>query len=223
MSEWWTYSLSDFLLFSPRAYYRLFELYNLAIWPAQLVGLATGAALLGMLLSRAEWRERTIMAVLALLWLWVAWAYFLERYETINWAASYYAAGFAAQAALLVWRGAFRGVSFRLNQDLANRAGLVISAFAMFLYPLIAPSLQRPWTQSETFGITPDPTVIATLGVLLLANRPFPWELSAIPLLWCAISTATLWAMDSVDALVPLLAGCLVVVIAVRKDGPKSK
>jgi hypothetical protein len=33
MSEWWTYSLSDFLLFSPRTYYRLFELYNLAVWP----------------------------------------------------------------------------------------------------------------------------------------------------------------------------------------------
>jgi hypothetical protein len=31
MSEWWTYSLWDFLLFSPRTYYRLFELYNLAI------------------------------------------------------------------------------------------------------------------------------------------------------------------------------------------------
>ena len=28
MSEWWTYRLSNFLLFSPRTYYRLFELYN---------------------------------------------------------------------------------------------------------------------------------------------------------------------------------------------------
>jgi hypothetical protein len=30
MSEWWTYTLSDFLLFSPRVYYRLFELHNRA-------------------------------------------------------------------------------------------------------------------------------------------------------------------------------------------------
>ena len=35
MPEWWTYSLSDFLMFSPRTYYRLFELHNAAIWPAQ--------------------------------------------------------------------------------------------------------------------------------------------------------------------------------------------
>ena len=56
MSEWWTYSLSDFLLFSPRTYYRLVELYNLAIWPAQLVALAIGAAILAVLGSRATWQ-----------------------------------------------------------------------------------------------------------------------------------------------------------------------
>ena len=45
MSEWWTYTLSDFLLFSPRTYYRLLELYNLATWPAQFAGGAIGLAI----------------------------------------------------------------------------------------------------------------------------------------------------------------------------------
>jgi len=223
MSEWWTYSLSDFLLFSPPTYYRLVELYNLALWPAQLVALAIGAAILGVLGSRATWQGRIIMVVLALLWVWVAWAYFLERYETINWAASYYAAGFVAEAVLLLWRAVFPGVSFRPNQNLASRAGFVISASAMFLYPLIAPALQRPWTQAEAFGIMPDPTAIATLGILLLATSRFPWELSAIPLLWCVISSATLWAMDSVDAFIPVLATCFIVVLAIRSAGLRSK
>ena len=102
MSEWWTYSLSDFLLFSPRTYYRLFELYNSAIWPLQLVSLALGVAILGLLLREAVWRGRAIAAVLAGCWLWVAWAYFLKRYETINWAAEYVAIGFAVEALLLV-------------------------------------------------------------------------------------------------------------------------
>jgi len=91
----------------------------------------------------------------------------------------------------------------------------------MFLYPLIAPALGRPWVQSETFGITPDPTAIATLGILLLARGRFRWELSVVPLIWCALSAATLWAMDSFDALVPALAGCLVVLIAIRKSEPE--
>jgi hypothetical protein len=46
MSEWWTYSLSDLLMFSARTYYRLFELYNLAIWPAQLLAGTLGVAIL---------------------------------------------------------------------------------------------------------------------------------------------------------------------------------
>jgi len=65
MSEWWTYSLSDFLLFSPRTYYRLFELYNVAIWPLQIVGLALGVAIVGLLLRDVAWRGRAIAAALA--------------------------------------------------------------------------------------------------------------------------------------------------------------
>ena len=53
MSEWWTYSLSDFLLFSPRTYYRLFELYNREIWPAQMAALVLGAGIVA-LLGRGE-------------------------------------------------------------------------------------------------------------------------------------------------------------------------
>src|SRR5262245_33918588 len=74
MPEWWTYSLSDFLLFSPRIYYRLFELYNAAIWPLQILALMLGAAVFGLLLSGVIWRGRAIAAVLAACWLWVAWA-----------------------------------------------------------------------------------------------------------------------------------------------------
>ena len=46
MSEWWTYRLSNFLLFSPRTYDRLFELYNAAIWPAQAAAFLVGLVIL---------------------------------------------------------------------------------------------------------------------------------------------------------------------------------
>ena len=55
MSEWWTYRLSDFLMFSPRTYWRLIENYNQAIWPAQVVALAAGLVLLWL---AADWRAR---------------------------------------------------------------------------------------------------------------------------------------------------------------------
>jgi Family of unknown function (DUF6064) len=202
MSEWWTYSLSDFLLFSPRTYYRLFELYNLSIWPTQLAALAAGLAILWAWRRGGGEHGRLISALLAVSWLWIAWAYLLGHYDTINWTARHFAMGFALQTLLMIWAGFARnGVRLRWASDTVSRIGLAIFLFALLLQPLIGPLIGRPWTQMEIFGVAPDPTVVATLGVLLAADRPH-WVLLIIPLLWCAISGATLWTMQSPDALV---------------------
>ena len=217
MSEWWTYSLSDFLLFSPRTYYRLFELYNLAIWPMQLVALAGGFAILWAWRRGGAAHGRIIAGVLAAGWLWVAWAYLLGHYDTVNWAARYFALGFALQALLLIWFGVVRNrLRLRWWRDAGSRIGLGVFIFALGIQPLIAPLVGRPWRQAEIFGAAPDPTVVATLGVLLAADRPV-WLLLATPALWCAISGATLWAMQSPDAVVPPAAALLVLALMVWK------
>ena len=107
MSEWWTYRPSDFLLFAPRTYYRLFELYNAEVWPVHIVALLAGVTILVLMRSHAPWRGRLIAAMLAACWLWVAWAFHWQRYATINWAASYFAVGFAIEALLLFWIESF--------------------------------------------------------------------------------------------------------------------
>ncbi|HEX6015786.1 MAG TPA: DUF6064 family protein, partial [Geminicoccaceae bacterium] len=109
MADLLTYALSDFLLFSCETYNRLFELHNEAVWPAQLVAVALGIAILTLLRWPSVRQGRAITAALAACWLWVAWAFHLERYATINWAATYFAAAFALQALLLAWWGVVRG------------------------------------------------------------------------------------------------------------------
>ena len=199
MSVWLTYSLSDFLLFAPRTYYRLFELYNLAVWPAHLLAGALGFTLLMLMRYGGAWRGRAIAAILALFWLWVAWAYLFERYGTINWMAYYFAMGFAVEAILLIISGI---VLNRLtpSTDLTSRAGIAIVVFALLIQPLSAPLFGREWIQVEILGIAPDPTVAASIGALLAMLRVH-WHLLVIPLLWCAITGTTLWAMEAPDAL----------------------
>ena len=213
MSEWWTYSLSDFLLFSPRTYYRLFELYNLAVWPWHVLAIVLGLAVLLLWLRGGAWQGRTVAVILAACWAFVAWAYLLARYDTINWAASYFAAAFAVEALLLVWTGLIRNWLSLRRRDVA---GLCIFVFALFAWPLVGRLLGRPWPQTEIFGIAPDPTVVATLGVLIAADRSH-WELLLVPLLWCAISGATLWVMQSPDAFLAPAAALLALVIACWK------
>jgi hypothetical protein len=154
MSEWWTYTLSDFLLFSPRTYYRLLELYNLAIWPAQLVWLGLGIRSAVLLQRGGQRPARTVAAILAGAWLWVAVAFHLQRFATINWAAVYYAAAFVVQAALLVWLGVIRGeLAVQAAKRGLERAGFALFLFALFVYPLIrghrsrssAPHRTPPW------------------------------------------------------------------------------
>ena len=210
MSEWWSYSLSSFLLFSARTYYRLFELYNADLWPLQIPALVLGFAILARTVFPAAWSSGAIAAMLAVFWALVAWAFLLLRYDPINFTARYVALGFAVQAALLLWTGVIRN---RLRADtgtIAAKIGIALIAYALVLHPLIAPLSGRPWTQAEIVGLAPDPTVIATLGVLAAAARP-NWHLLVLPLLWCAISGLTLWAMESPEAPVIAIAGLLAI------------
>ena len=222
MSEWWTYELSDFLLFSPRTYYRLFELYNLAIWPAQILAVGLGLTILLLWRQRGMWHGRIIATILVACWLWVAWAYFLERYDGINWAAKYFALGFLAEALLLIWTGLIRNrLLLQPGKDVASRFGIGIFCFALVVQPLIGPFVGRGWLQAEIFAIAPDPTVVATLGVMLAADRMM-WELYVLPLIWCAISGATLWTMQSPEALILPLVAVTFVVLAIWKGQARA-
>ena len=214
MPEWWTYSPADFLMFSPRTYYRLTELYNADIWPAQPVAVALGLVVVLRWLRDGRFAGGAIAVVLAALWLWVGWAYFFVRYDVINWTGSYVAMAFAIEAALILWSELLRGrLAPAENPTPAGRAGAAMAFAAIVLYPAMAPLLGRPWAQAEVFGVTPDPTVVATLGLLAAADRP-PWTLFVVPLAWCVYGGATLWTMGSPEALVMPIAAVAALALA---------
>jgi hypothetical protein len=148
----------------------------------------------------------------------VAIVFHAHRYATLTWSARYYAWGFGLEAALLLWTGVIRGrLAFERRGDGIGGAGLWIFFFALLVQPVIGPLLGREWRQIEIFGVAPDPTAVATLGLLLLATGRVRWELMAVPLLWCAISGATLASMKAPDAWIPLIAVPLVVSLAIGR------
>lgn len=206
MSEWWTYGPRDLLLFSPQTYYRLFELHNLGWWPLPLAMLALGAALTALGARGGNAAGRVVALSLAACWLWVAWAFHWQRYAAINPAAVYFALVFTLEALLLGW-GAARGRLTAAAPPLRRRLGTALLLFALLGLPLLGPLFGRSWSGAEVFGMAPDPTALATLGVLLRADTRRAWPYYPLPLAWCLLSGATLWAMDAPDfAVVPLAA-----------------
>ncbi len=190
MEHWLSYSLSDFLLFAPETYFRLFERYNQALWPLQIG--VVGITLAMLWLAWRQRRLRLLTLFFALAWLLVAWAFFWERYRTINWAAGYFALGCLLQAALLL------GLTLRPSPtDLRGwRCALGLLAFAILLQPLIGPLSGRTWQGIELVGLAPDPTALATLGFALLLSGWRRWFVVATSLSWLAIGAATAWAME---------------------------
>lgn len=205
MTEWWTYRPSDFLMFSPRIYWRLFASINEAFWPAQ--PLLLGLALAWLARARAMRLAAAGLAVASAL---VAWAFLWQRFTPINWPAQYFALAFVVQAAVLAAL-AIGGVLRASSRAARRRAGIVLIGWAVLGQPWLAPAFGRPWSQAEVFGLAPDPTAIAVLGWWLMVEADGAARLSLrtialVSALWLAAAAALLATMGSWQAAVPLAA-----------------
>jgi hypothetical protein len=213
MSEWWTYRLGDFLLFSPRVYWRMFELHNAEFWPLHVLTLASGLVIALLMRRRSPlW----IALILAGLWMFVGWLFLWNRYAAINWAIAYVAPAFGFEALLLAIAAGWGGLTFA-KSDLTARVGWLIAIMGLAVYPILPLLFGRSWTAAETFGIAPDPTAMVTIGVLLSASGRYQLALMPIPLAWLLLSGLTLGTMGDLQVWIPLLvAAAAVMAMALR-------
>jgi len=210
--------------FTTEQFFDLFTRYNTAIWPAQIAALLAGLVILVLILRRPSWNGRVIALILAAAFLGPAWGYFLTRHAFINWVATYYGYAFLAQAVLLLLVGGLGGRwTFRTEMSRRRCIGLALFLFALLLQPLLGLFAGRPVSQAEVFGVMPDPTAVAALGLVLAADR-MRWLLLLVPVLWCAVAGATLWTMGAPAFFVPPAAAVLVIFLSVlRAINPEGR
>lgn len=211
------------LSFTADVFFSLLGQYNRAIWPAQIVAglLGLGAVLLAC--RPAAGSDRAAAAILVAAWLWVAIVFLWACFATVSFTAPVVAAAFVAQAALLLWHGVFRGdLAFRFRADLAGWSGLGLALLAMAIYPLLGGFAGRPWSSAAWFGVTPCPTVIYTIGLLLLIDGRRRLGLMVVPLLWSLAAGAAAWFLPVPEALVlPVIAiGGLVLMLRENRRRP---
>jgi hypothetical protein len=175
------------LPFTHEQFLSTFERYNAAVWPAQLVAYALGAAVVLMLLVPTPRRARLVTGVLALAWGWTGVAYHWIQFSSINPAAILFGALFLVQALLLGWSSFAGGLSHGGAGTARTWMGWALIAYAMVLYPLAGLLSGQRYEQLPMFGITPCPLTLFTFGVLLLARSRVGWHLLVIPFAWSLV------------------------------------
>ena len=171
------------LPFSDAQFFEVFQRYNEAVWPAQLVlGLF---ALAAVALLFVPGGGRAVSAILAALWAWMAIAYHFAFFRAINPAATLFGVVFLAGAAAFAWSrlrfgwpGVARGVF-----------GIALIVYALAVYPVLGAMLGQQYPAAPTFGL-PCPTTLFTAGVLLFLQPPYPRHVLIVPLLWTLVGAS---------------------------------
>ena len=152
------------------------------------------------------------------MWLWNAIGYHYLFFASINPAATLFAGLFALQAMLFVACAAVESrVSFVARRDLRTITGLTLIAYAILLYPMLGLWAGHELMAEPMFGVAPCPTVIFTLGLLLLARGRWRVWLSVIPTLWPLVGLAAALQLGMAEDFGLPIAG-LMLCVAVGRD-----
>lgn len=204
--------------FTTAEFLRVFEQYNQAIWPAQVLIYLLGLIAIGLAFIHRTWAGKVINLILAALWLWMGVVYHLVFFSTINAAARLFAALFVIQSAIFIFGGVLSSrLSFRFRSDVQGLIGGLLITYALVAYPLVGLAVGHSYPAAPTFGV-PCPTTIFTFGLLLGAGINVRFYVLIIPMLW---SLMGLWAAVSLgmyEDLALLVAGLTSASLMLRGD-----
>lgn len=179
-----SYSISDFLLFSREGYTSMLHAYNAWLWPGQAGFIVASIAIL--FFAWKGW-SKPVFILIAIAWTWTGAIFHLQHFRPINWASTYFAWMFLAEALLWIAFAPFLRLQFRAPSSLGFRIGLLLFSISAFVPVLLL--RDYPWTSVTAFGWGAEMTSWGTFG-LLLAMRGWRALLFIVPIAYIAVSLA---------------------------------
>lgn len=136
--------------------------------------------------------KRGGLIVLAAVWALMGAGYHIAFFAEINPVAIGFGVAFLLQAALLI----LAAILARPNQKIPWKtwqtwAGVAVTIYAALIYAGLGQLLGRPVSHGPRLGSSPCPTVILTLGCIIVAR--LPRYLLVVPVCWAVIGTSAIW------------------------------
>lgn len=193
--------------FSPDVYVGMFGRYNETYWPALLVAVALGGVMLYCLKRADRIAGRVLALIVGAFWMWTGWAFHIETYADLNWAAVPFGVLFIAQGlASVLWGGLLGRFEIIAGRTRSLEIGVVLLFAAFTLHPLLTFFMHMPIETTHGFAITPATVALISVAVLFMVYGRASLWLLVWPMLWSAwdlasAATMGLWR----DAALPAL------------------
>jgi uncharacterized protein DUF6064 len=211
------------------AFLAMYDRFNAAVWPMQLVWYASAAAMVGLALWPRRLSTQLICLLAAAYLTWVGIAFFgvldsgmgvLDSVVNLAWL---WAATFILEALLFLVAGIVRrDLVIAPRWDLSSVLGAVFMFYALVAYPIIGLLSGHPLHTLPVFGLSPCATVIFFFGLLLWARSPAPKYLLLLPLAWALSATPSNIAMGHAADFGMALVGVITVGLIIWRDRTSS-
>ncbi|MFO8146039.1 MAG: DUF6064 family protein [Gillisia sp.] len=175
--------------FTTEQFFEVFEKYNSAVFPFQLIILALGFASVFLIPWKKNLKNSLIAGFLGLLWLWIGIVYHTAFFTAINKAAYAFGGLFIIQGIFFFIELFRKKLEFSFTGQLREYIGSFFILFGLILYPIISYLLEGSFVRTISLGL-PCPTTILTFGFLMLTNTKLAKYLLIIPTIWAIIGTA---------------------------------
>jgi hypothetical protein len=208
------------LPFTAEEFLDLFERYNQAIWPMQIVAYLLGLAAVVLAIWKVPNSHRAISAILGVFWLWVGVVFLAWYYRAINGTV---AVGFgmllALQGLFFIYSGAIQGkMHFSAGPQWGKLTGALFMIYALIIYPVLGALMGHGYPLSPLFGVAPCPTTIFTFGILLWTDGKLPRYLLVIPFIWSVFGVGAALALGIYEDFALPLSGVVASLIILMRD-----
>ena len=197
--------------FTVEQFFGVFQAYNTAVWPVQMLLLLLAALAVIFIALRRPWSGMAVSAILAVLWIWLGAAYHLAFFARINPVAYGFGALSIVGGLVFAWHGVIRRrLEFSFGKSRRAAIGTALLVFALVVYPIWGTLAGHGYPALPTFGL-PCPTTIFTIGVLALASGTSLRAALTVPILWSLVGSQAVFALDVKPDLGLLVAGVVAV------------
>jgi hypothetical protein len=206
------------LPFTTKQFLAVFEQYNEAVWPFQIILnlLALGCLILSI--KRIRHSDKIIPGILTFFWLWIGIVYHLVFFSSINPAAKVFGVVNVLQGLVFLYFGVFKArLSFQFRTDVYGITGSLLILYALIAYPSLGYSLGHVYPKAPTFGL-PCPTTIFTFGLLLWTSSRIPKVVLLVPIVWSMIGFSAALTMGMHEDIGLLVAAIITTALVVGRD-----